>query len=151
MPELWIHIGIIYSYSNSNNPVIYFHWKILALAGIWIRDLPVPSRYATKWAILAHSVFFSYSVAPNHCFGKHVRSPWSACSELRCTQLYLDWQFWTKYWTQVSLQVTKFPQKVQVKRDYKLIPLWVQACQIYMSPVSQYIPCEPHYSSDTFH
>ena len=29
-----------YSYSNSNNPVTYFHWKILALAGIWTRDLP---------------------------------------------------------------------------------------------------------------
>ena len=24
-----------YSYSNSNNPVSYFHWKIVALARIW--------------------------------------------------------------------------------------------------------------------
>ena len=29
-----------YSYSNLNNPVTYFHWKILALARIWTRDLP---------------------------------------------------------------------------------------------------------------
>ena len=29
-----------YSYSNSNNPVTYFHWKILTLAGIWTQDLP---------------------------------------------------------------------------------------------------------------
>ena len=35
-----IHIGIICSYSNSNKSVTYFHWKILALAGIWTRDLP---------------------------------------------------------------------------------------------------------------
>ena len=27
-------------YSNSNNPVTYFHWKILTLAGIWTRDFP---------------------------------------------------------------------------------------------------------------
>ena len=40
MPERRIHIGIIYSYSNSNNPVTNFHWKILALAGIWTWDLP---------------------------------------------------------------------------------------------------------------
>ena len=38
--ERRIHIGIIYSYSNSNNIVTYFHWKILALAGIRTRDLP---------------------------------------------------------------------------------------------------------------
>ena len=30
---------LIYSYSNLNNPVT-FHRKILALAGIWTRDLP---------------------------------------------------------------------------------------------------------------
>ena len=30
----------IYSYSNSNNPVTYFQWTILALAGIWTQDLP---------------------------------------------------------------------------------------------------------------
>ena len=29
-----------YLYSNSNNSVTYFHWKILALAGIWTRDFP---------------------------------------------------------------------------------------------------------------
>ena len=40
MPVHWMHIGIIYSYSNSNNPVTYFHWKIIALAGIWTLDLP---------------------------------------------------------------------------------------------------------------
>ena len=131
MPELWIHIGIIYSYSNSNNPVIYFHWKILALAGIWIRDLPVPSRYATKWAILAHSVFFSYSVAPNHCFGKHVRSPWSACSELRCTQLYLDWQFWTKYWAylrvvSIDIHIKNVTQRVTFElMKYKFVLSWL--------------------------
>ena len=40
MPECWIHIGIIYLYSNANNPVTYFHWKIIALAGIRTWDLP---------------------------------------------------------------------------------------------------------------
>ena len=29
----------IYPYSNSKNPVTYFHLKILALAGIWTQDL----------------------------------------------------------------------------------------------------------------
>ena len=29
-----------YLYSNWNNPITYFHWKILTLAGIWTRDLP---------------------------------------------------------------------------------------------------------------
>ena len=53
MPERRIHIGIIYLYSNSNKSVTYFHWKILALGGIWTRDLPVPSQCATNWAILA--------------------------------------------------------------------------------------------------
>ena len=37
MPECWIHIGIINSYSNSNNPVSYFHWKIIFFTGIWTR------------------------------------------------------------------------------------------------------------------
>ena len=40
MPQRRIHIGIINSYSNSNNPVTYFHWKIPALAGICTWDLP---------------------------------------------------------------------------------------------------------------
>ena len=44
MPERRIHIGIISLYSNSNNPVTYFHWKILALAGIWTQDLPATKR-----------------------------------------------------------------------------------------------------------
>ena len=44
MPERRIHIGIIYSYSNSSNPVTYFHWKIFTLAGIWFRDLPSTKR-----------------------------------------------------------------------------------------------------------
>ena len=32
----------IYSYihSNSNNSVTYFHWKMLALSGIWTGDVP---------------------------------------------------------------------------------------------------------------
>ena len=30
----------VYSYSNSNNSFTYFHWKSLALAGIWTRYLP---------------------------------------------------------------------------------------------------------------
>ena len=53
MPERRIHIGIIYLYSNLNNPVTYFQWKILALAGFEPGTSPVPSRYATNWAILA--------------------------------------------------------------------------------------------------
>ena len=40
MPERQIHIGIINSYTNLNKSVTYFHWKILAPAGIWTRDLP---------------------------------------------------------------------------------------------------------------
>ena len=40
MPEHRINNRIINSNSNLNNPVTYFHWKILALAGIWTRDLP---------------------------------------------------------------------------------------------------------------
>ena len=39
MPERWIHIGIIYSYSNSNKSVTYLHWKTIDLAGIWTPDL----------------------------------------------------------------------------------------------------------------
>ena len=47
------HIGIIYSYSNSNKSVTYFHQKVLTLAGIWTGTSPGPSQYATNWAILA--------------------------------------------------------------------------------------------------
>ena len=36
-----------------NNPVNYFHWKIIALAGIWTRDLP-----GTKPIDLSCIVFF---------------------------------------------------------------------------------------------
>ena len=30
----------MYSYSNSNKSITYFHWKIIFLAGIWTLDLP---------------------------------------------------------------------------------------------------------------
>ena len=43
----------IFSYSNSNNSVTYFHWKVLPLPGFEPGTLLVPSRYATNWAILA--------------------------------------------------------------------------------------------------
>ena len=46
-------IGIIYSYSNLNNPVTYFHWKFSPLPEIEPRTSPVPNWYATNWAILA--------------------------------------------------------------------------------------------------
>ena len=37
-----------------------------------------------------------FIIKPNHaCYLQDL----NLCSELRCTLLYLDWQFWTKYWT----------------------------------------------------
>ena len=42
-----------YLYSNSNNPVTDFHWKFLPLPGFEPGNSPVPSQYATNWAILA--------------------------------------------------------------------------------------------------
>ena len=30
---------------------------------------------------------------------KQSNNQWRLLSEFRCTRLYLDWQFWTKYWT----------------------------------------------------
>ena len=39
IPPLIKERTLVSSYSNSNNPVTYFHWKILTLAGIWTRYL----------------------------------------------------------------------------------------------------------------
>ena len=63
MPERQIHIGIIFSYSNSNNPVTYIHWKILALA--WILPGTKPICYQLSYpgldtlGIMVLTVFFS--------------------------------------------------------------------------------------------
>ena len=49
--ERQIYIGIIYSYSNSNKSITYFHWKILTFAGIWTSDIPStkPMRYQSSY------------------------------------------------------------------------------------------------------
>ena len=51
-----LQIRIIYSYSNSNRPVTYFHWKIFALARIWTQDLPStkPICYQLSYPGLDH-------------------------------------------------------------------------------------------------
>ena len=51
-----------YSYSNSNNPVTYFHWKILALAEFWTRDLPgtKPICYQLSYSGLDLHNFFRF-------------------------------------------------------------------------------------------
>ena len=68
MPEYSIHIGIVYLYSNSNNPVTYYHCKIFALAGIWTRDLPGTKQWSylqypgLDWFTHLNSF---WSIAPN--------------------------------------------------------------------------------------
>ena len=47
-----------------------------------------------------------------------------SCSEWRCTQLYLTGRFGL-----IAGLITKFSQKVQIKRVYKLVPFSVHGCQ----------------------
>ena len=44
------YIGIIYSYSNLNTSITYYHWKIIALAGIWTLDLPSTKLMSYQWS-----------------------------------------------------------------------------------------------------
>ena len=87
MPELQIHIEIIYLYSNSNNLVTYFHWKILALAGILAWDLPgtKPICYQLNYPGLDTFLFFFKSFKLYFYFKC---DQWSYCTRPRnCQQI----------------------------------------------------------------
>ena len=49
---------------------------------------------------------------------------------VRLYSVVLIWQFWTKYWTKVSIRGNQVPTNVTSQRDYKLVPLCVHAYQI---------------------